>query len=128
MRMCALVLSLAMIPAIGVADDPVVKPLTPAEAAKKIDEKCTVALEVKSVGKGKGVFFLNSRENFKDDDNFTIFINDKGVKSLQEAKIDDPVDYYKDKKVFVTGTVKLYRDKPEIIVEMAEQIKMEEKK
>ena len=84
-------------------------------------------MEVKSIGKGKGVFFLNSKENFKDADNFTIFINDKGVKSLKEAKIDDPAEHYKDKKILVTGTVKLYREKPEIVIESADQIKLAEK-
>jgi len=45
-----------------------------------------------------------------------------------EAKIDDPASYYKNKTIRVTGTVKLYRDKPEIVVEKAEQIQLMEKK
>jgi hypothetical protein len=52
------------------ADD---MPLTPAEAAKKVNEKVTVEMEVKSTG-GKTARFLNSATDFKDDKNFTVFI------------------------------------------------------
>jgi DNA/RNA endonuclease YhcR with UshA esterase domain len=83
---------------------------------------------VKSAGKGNGVFFLNSKEEYKAADNFTVFINKQGVEKLKEAKIEDPAAHYNNKTIRVTGTVKLYRDKPEIIVEKAEQIQVVEKK
>ena len=74
MRTCGAVLALMVIPALAAADDK--KPLTPEAAAKKVNEECTVEMVVKSAGKGNGVFFLNSKEDFKDADNFTVFIND----------------------------------------------------
>jgi DNA/RNA endonuclease YhcR with UshA esterase domain len=103
------------------------KPITPEAAAKKVNEKCTVEMKVQSVGKGKGTFFLNSKEDYKDKDNFTVFINKTGTDSLKEAKIEDPEAHFKGKTIRVTGTVVLYKDRPEIIVEKSEQIKMVEK-
>ena len=47
----------------------------------------------------------------------------------KEAKVDDVPAHYKGKTIRVTGTVKLYREKPEIIVNDPEaQIKFVEKK
>jgi hypothetical protein len=126
MRSYGVVLALALMPAFATAEDKEV--LTPEAAAKKVNEKCTVEMAVKSAGKGSGVFFLNSKENYKDADNFTVFINKEGVAKLKEAKIEDPAAHYINKTIRVTGTVKLYRDKPEIIVEKADQIRVIEKK
>ena len=127
MRTYAIMLALTFLPSLATADDDT-KPLTPEAAAKKVNEKCMVEMEVRSTGKGEGVFFLNSKENYKDADNFTVFINKEGVAKLKEAKIEDPAAYYKNKTIRVTGTVKLYRDRPEIIVEKADQIRVVQKK
>ena len=113
---------MALLPAFATAEDK--EALTPETAAKKLNEKCTVEMVVKSTGKGNGVFFLNSKENYRDADNFTVFINKDGVAKLKEAKIEDPAAHYKNKTIRVTGTVKLYRDKPEIIVEKTDQIRL----
>ena len=128
MRACGIVLVLALIPMPVAGRDGDAKPLTPEAASKKLNEKCTVEMLVKSTGKGNGVFFLNSKEDYRDADNFTIFIGKEGVDKLKEAKIEDPAAHYKNKTVRVTGMVKLYRDKPEIIVETADQIQIVEKK
>jgi DNA/RNA endonuclease YhcR with UshA esterase domain len=109
------------------AADPPAKPITPAEAAKKVNEKVTVEMEVKSTG-GKEVNFLNSESDFKDAKNFTIFIPEAALETFKKAKIDDPKTYYKGKTVRVTGTVTLYREKPQIKVEDAVQIEVVEKK
>src|SRR5262249_2524559 len=110
-RVCALVLCYVLAAVLGYADD--AKPLTPEEAAKKVGEKVTVEMEVKSTGKSKGVYFLNSKADFKDKDNFTLFVGKEGAASLLEAKVEDPSTHFKGKTVRVTGTVKLYREKPE---------------
>lgn len=124
MRAYGAVLALAFFPALATADDKDGKPLTPEAAAKKINEKCVVEMEVKSTGKAEGVFFLNSKEDYRAPDNFTVFVNKEGAASLKEAKIDDPAAHYKNKTIRVTGMVKLYRDKPEIVVEKAGQIQL----
>lgn len=127
MRALLLLLMLVFVPNLVVGGEKDAKPLTPGAAAKKINEKCTVEMKIESVGKGNGVYFLNSKEDYKDKDNFTVFINKDGAESLSKAKIDDPVAHFKGKTVRVSGTVVLYKDRPEIIIEMADQIRIVEK-
>jgi DNA/RNA endonuclease YhcR with UshA esterase domain len=127
MRCLALVTVLMLVSGFAAGGDKGAKAISPEEAAKKVNEKCTVEMLVRSVGKGKDVFFLNSREDYKDKENFTVFINKEGVESLKQAKIDDPVAHFKGKTVRVTGTVVLYQERPEIILEKAEQIQIVEK-
>jgi DNA/RNA endonuclease YhcR with UshA esterase domain len=128
MRLTFAFLALATIAPVLLADDKDSKPLAPAEAAKMLDKKVTIEMEVKSAGKGKGVFFLNSEEDFKSEKNFTIFINEDVAKKFKDAKIDDPAAEYKGKIIRVTGTVKLYKEKPEIVIEDPKQIEVVEKK
>ena len=127
MRLPALLLALAFLTAPAVADDAPAKPLTPAEAAKKVDEKVLVEFEVKSTG-GKNNRYLNSKEDYKDADNFTVFIPKESLDKFREAKIDDPAVYYKGKTVRVTGTVARYDDKPQVKVEDPAQITVVDKK
>ena len=101
MRLLALVsFALCVIPAFA-ADDKPVKALTPAEAAKKVNEKVTVEMEVKSTG-GMGAFYLNSEKDFRDAKNFTIYIPKEAAAKFVKAKIDKPAEHFKDKKIQVT--------------------------
>jgi DNA/RNA endonuclease YhcR with UshA esterase domain len=125
MRLSAPLLILMMV-TLARGDDTPQKPITPADAAKKVNEKVTVEMEVKSTG-GKDVAFLNSEEDFKDAKNFTVFIPEAALEKFKKAKIDDPRTHFKGKKVLVTGTVTLYREKPQIKVEDPDQIKLVEK-
>ena len=126
MRLTAILLALVLVAAAS-SDDTPAKPLTPAEAAKKLNEKVTIEMEVKSTG-GTSVCFLNSEEDFKDSKNFTVFIPEEAVEKFKKAKVDDPKSFYKGKTVHVTGTVTTYREKPQIKLEDPDQIKVVEKK
>ena len=126
MRRPALMLVLLLVAAAR-ADDPPAKPLTPAEAAKKVNEKVTVEFEVKSTG-GKVVCYLNSEADFKDAKNFTVFIPDTAIEKFKKAKIDDPREYFKGKTVRVNGAVTLNREKPQIKVEDPDQVMVVDKK
>jgi DNA/RNA endonuclease YhcR with UshA esterase domain len=120
MRLGALVVAVLLLAAAWADDKPDKtkdKPLTPTEAAKKVGEKVTVELEVKSARKGNGVAFLNSEADFKDKKNFTLSINKAGVEKFKEAKVEDPADHFKGKTVRATGKVTLYWERPQIIVE-----------
>ena len=128
MRLLAVALVMAFVPVVALTAGDDGKPITPEAAAKKVNEKCTVEMKVASVGKGKDVFFLNSKEDFKDKDNFTVFLSKEGVEDLKKAKIEDPAVHFKGKTIRATGTVKLYKDRPEIVVDKAEQIKLVEGK
>ena len=126
MRHLALAFVLVCVPALAAADKDA-KPLTPAEAAKKVNEKCTVEMEVQSTG-GQTNVYLNSKKNYRDADNFTVMIAREALDKFKAAKIDNPGDYYKGKTVRVTGTVTLFQEKPQIKVDAPEQIKVVEKK
>ncbi|WP_020471138.1 hypothetical protein [Zavarzinella formosa] len=106
----------------GAEDAP--KPLTIEEAAKKIDQKVTVELEVKSASVRNGNGYLNSHIDFKDPKNFTVFVTKDGVESFKKAKIEDIADHFKGKKILVTGTVMNFKEKPQIKVTEADQIKL----
>ena len=129
MRTCAVLAVLLLCPALLRADDKGAKPLSPAEAAKHVGEKCTVEMQVKSTGKGRegSVVFLNSEEDYKDTKNFTVFLDKEVLEKFRKAKIDDPADHFKGKTIRVTGTVKLYRERPEIAVDDPEQVQVVEK-
>jgi DNA/RNA endonuclease YhcR with UshA esterase domain len=126
MRLPAALLALMMV-MVARGDDPPAKPVTPAEAAKKVNEKVTVEFEVKSTG-GKGVCFLNSEADFKDAKNFTVFIPEEVVEKFKKAKVEDPRAHFKGKTVRVTGTVTLYREKPQIKVDDPDQVKVVDRK
>src|SRR5438270_8970338 len=100
-----------------VRGDAPAKPLTPAEAATKVNEQVTVRMEVKNVGKARdgSVIFLNSEKNYRDDTNFTVFINRDALAKFKEAKVDPAADY-QGKTIQVTGKVVLYNKHPEIVV------------
>jgi DNA/RNA endonuclease YhcR with UshA esterase domain len=122
MRLGVLIVAALLAAPAGPEDKPKDKPLTPAEAAKKVGEKVTVEMEVKSAGKGSGVCFLNSEADFKDPKNFTLFIGKAGAEKFKEAKVEDPAAHFKGKTVRATGKVALYRERPQIVVEDPAQI------
>lgn len=106
-----------------------VKAITPAEAAKKVDEEVTLQMAVKSSALlDGGVCFLNSEEDHKSDKNFTIFLGKDALAKFKEAKIDDPAAHFKGKVVQVKGKVTLYRDKPQIAIDGPDAVKLVEKK
>ena len=122
-----LAVALALVVGIGSRAEEPAKAITPAEAAKKVSEKVTVEMEVKSTG-GRTNCYLNSEADYKDAKNFTVFIPEDSVAKFKAAKIEDPKVHYKGKLVRVTGTVTTVRDKPQIKVESPDQIVEVEKK
>jgi DNA/RNA endonuclease YhcR with UshA esterase domain len=126
MRLWSFVLLVALVSAPALADEQP-KPISPAEAAKKVDSEVVLRMEVKSSALSKGVCFLNSEKNYKDDGNFTLFIDKAALAKFKDAKIDDPAAHYKGKTVQVKGKVVLYRERPEIKVGGPDDIRVIEK-
>jgi DNA/RNA endonuclease YhcR with UshA esterase domain len=126
MRCAGMLCVLVLVPVL-LAAEPQVTAISPAEAAKKVNEKVTVELEVKSTG-GTSNWYLNSEESYKDGKNFTVFIPKESVEKFKKNKIEDPAVAYKGKIIQVTGTVTLNKDKAQIKVEDPEQIKILPKK
>jgi hypothetical protein len=110
------------------ADD---KPLTPAEAVKKVNEKVTVQMEVKAAKdrlEKRGEIYLDSEEDFRDPKNLGVVVTRAGAAKFKEAGIDDPAGHFKGKTIRVTGTVILKEERPRIEVEDPKQIEAVEKK
>src|SRR5579871_448031 len=126
MRLSSGFVGLLFVMCVAAAEDSAPKPITPAEAAKKVDEKVTVAMLVKSTG-GRSNVYLNSEEDFMSATNFTIFIGKDSKEKFKKAGTENPVDYYKQKNIEVTGKVTLYEKKPRIEVTAPEEIKVLEK-
>lgn len=127
MRLSSVLACLLLVPALVTADEPQPQPITPAEAAKKLNEKVTVKMLVKSTG-GRENCYLNSEDDFKLETNFTIFISKDAKEKLKKAGIDNPAEYYNMKMVQVTGTVVLFEKKPRISIIETDQIKVVDKK
>lgn len=99
------------------------KVVTPAVAAKSIDQKVVVQMEVKSTG-GSSNRYLNSTSDYKDPNTFTIYIPEAVVPKVKAALNADPTTFYKGKTIQVTGTVTLYKEKPQITIDDPAQIKV----
>jgi DNA/RNA endonuclease YhcR with UshA esterase domain len=127
MRLPISALAVALLSAAVVAADEPAKPVTPEEAAKKVNENVTVEMEVKSA-RLQGNCYLNSQADYKDAKNFTVFIGRDALKKFKDAKIEDPAAHFKGKTVRVKGTVKLFHEKPEIVLDGPDQIQVVEKK
>jgi hypothetical protein len=98
-------------------------PITPEEALKKVDQKVTVLMQVKSSG-GNTARFLNSQSDFRDQKNFAVFIPNLALASFKEVGIADPGAYYKGKTILATGQVALSQGRPVLRAEKADQIKL----
>ncbi len=90
-----------------------------ADASKHVNEKCVIEMEVKSTGKSGDLVFLNSETNFRDEKNFTIVMQKAAIEQLAQAKVADAAGHFKGKTVRVTGTIVLFREKPQIAIEDA---------
>jgi DNA/RNA endonuclease YhcR with UshA esterase domain len=107
------------------------KPLTPIEARKQIGKEIHVEMEVKSAKNAlekRGEIYLDSEENFRDENNFAVVITKKGAESLKTAGIDDPADHFRGKKIVAKGTVSEVDGIPRIEIDDAKQIRIAEKK
>lgn len=127
MRPHLLLACLLLTPTIALAEDPTPKPLTPAEAAKKVREKVTVEMFVKSTG-GNENCYLNSEEDFMSDANFTIFIPKDTKEKFKKLGIKNCAEHFDKKTIQATGTVILVEKKPRIAIVEPDQLKIVDKK
>lgn len=101
--------------------------VTPEEAAKMVGKEVTVEFKVQTTGGAANKVFLNSDSDHRSAKNFTIVLEKAAQDELAKDKIDRPRDHYKGKTVQVTGKVELFKDKPQIKVTKAKQIKIIDK-
>jgi acetyl esterase/lipase len=131
MHKTILVVTMLAIGRLGIAQEQ--QPLTPGEAAKKIDQQVTVQFQVRSSG-GNRNRYLNSAASYEVPSNFTVFIPEAAVPAFVQAKIERPEEHYYGKMIQVTGTVTFFRlrlrgeqsQRPQISVTDPSQIKIVE--
>src|SRR6516164_3067888 len=100
------------------------KPLSPVEARKKVGEKITVEMTARAAKdrlEKRGEIYLDAETDFRDKKNFAVVITRAGARSLEKAGTSNPAEYFKDKKVRATGTVKEVDGVPRIEIDEAEQ-------
>ena len=107
------------------------KPFGPVEARKQVGKEITVEMEVKAAKNAlakRGEIYLDSEENFRDENNFAVVVTKTGAESLRVAGIDDPAEHYRGKTIKAKGKVSEVDGIPRIEVDDAKQIEIPEKK
>lgn len=101
-------------------------PVEPGAAAGHVGEWCVVTMKVSSgrLMTDAGRCYLNSRKDHRDKENFTAVIFRQGLEKFSKAGIADPATHFLDKTIRVTGTIELYKEKPQIKVELVDQIEV----
>jgi hypothetical protein len=113
---------------IGAAED--TKPLTPAEAIRKVNEEVTVQMVVKAAKnrlEKRGEIYLDSEEDFRDKKNLGIVVTRVGAAKFEKAGVADPAVHFKGKTIRVRGKVILEEGRPRITVDDPRQIQIVEK-
>jgi DNA/RNA endonuclease YhcR with UshA esterase domain len=106
------------------------KPLTPAEAIKKVNEKVTVQMIVKASKnrlEKRGEIYLDSEQDFRDDRNLAIVITKSAAARFKEAGVNDAATHFKGKTIQVQGKVIMKDNRPRIEVAEPKQIQIVEK-
>lgn len=103
------------------------QPLPIAELARKVNEKVTLEITVQAGGTGGGLVFLNSAPDRRDDDNFTVVLSKEAQELYKKAGIAAPQTHFEGKVIRVTGTLSLFRERPQIVVDDPKQIQIVEK-
>ena len=101
-------------------------PLSPQEAANRVNEPVTVEMLVKAAKNCPhcSQIFLDSEEDHHDAKNFAVAVTEIGKGKFREAKIDDPAGHFKSKTIRVTGMVTVKDNQPEIEVDDPGQIEV----
>jgi hypothetical protein len=127
MRRPAALLALALASATLAAEDKEGKPLSAAEAIKRVGQKVTVEIRVrasKNALERHGEIYLDSEENFRDEKNLAVVIDKEGAARFKAAGVDDPAAHFKGKTIRVTGTVTLHEKRPRIVVKDPGQLRL----
>jgi hypothetical protein len=117
--------------ALGTADAPADRPLTPEEAGKHVGERVTVEMRVvatKDRLEKRKEIYLDSTPDHTDPRNLAVVVTAAGAARLKEAGIDNPAAHFKGKTVRVAGTVTLKDREPRIEVNEPSQIRVVGKK
>ncbi|VTT98232.1 Uncharacterized protein OS=Singulisphaera acidiphila (strain ATCC BAA-1392 / DSM 18658 / VKM B-2454 / MOB10) GN=Sinac_0209 PE=4 SV=1 [Gemmataceae bacterium] len=122
MRIVLVLVVACSLPALAGADTPKVVPA--AEAGRHVDEVVTVEVPVRSTGSSRkeGFVFLNSHENFRSNDNFTLVFTPTAQAAFRAAGIENIEKHYFRQLIRVTGKVRHFKSVTDIQVERPDQI------
>lgn len=131
MRHLALLAALAVgIGGLLAADDP--KPVTPAEAIKRIGQPTVVVeMSVKTAKdrlEKRGVVFLDSEDDFKHADNLGVAVSAEAAAKFKLKGVADPAEHFRGKTIRVKGCVMRFEERPYLPVHDPDQITVVEKK
>ena len=101
-------------------------PLTPAEAIDQIGKpQVIVEMTVKSAKdrlKKRGIFYLDSEEDFADPKNLGVAISAKAVAQFKKNGIVNPAQHFNGKAIRVRGCAMRFEERPYLPVFAPEQI------
>ncbi|MBM3993408.1 MAG: alkaline phosphatase family protein [Planctomycetes bacterium] len=100
--------------------------MTPEIVKSLLMKEVTVEMKVVATGATKkgDLIFLNADADRKSENNFIIVLNKDGQASLAKAGIPLPRTHFEGKAIRVVGLLKIYNDRPEIIVSEASKIQV----
>jgi hypothetical protein len=108
------------------------KPLTPAEAIKRVGEREVVVQMVVKQAKDRldkrGVIYLDSEDDFHDPNNLGVALSAGAAANLKEKGITDPATQFRGKTIRVRGCVMKFEERPYLPVLDPAQIEIVEKK
>jgi DNA/RNA endonuclease YhcR with UshA esterase domain len=104
-------------------------PLSPLEAAHRVNEQVTVEMLVKAAKNCPhcSQIFLDSEEDHHDPKNLAVAVTETGAARFNGVRIDDPALHFKGETIRVTGVVTLKDNRPQIEVDDPRQIEVVEK-
>lgn len=117
---------LVLVPAVLLAQE--VKTISPDEAIASVGKsKVVVEFTVQSTKNAladRGIIYLDSEQDFKSEKNLGIAISTLAVDQYKAKGIDDPADYFRGKRIRVTGVVMRFERLPYLPVLSADQIEL----
>ena len=101
-------------------------PLTPLEAANRVNEQVTVEMLVRAAKNCPhcSQIFLDSEEDHHAPNNLAVAVTETGAARFKGARVDDPALHFKGKTIRVTGVVTLKDNRPRIEVDDPGQIEV----
>jgi hypothetical protein len=105
-------------------------PITPQEAIASIGKsKVVVEMTVESTKNAltdRGIIYLDSEKEFTSEKNLGIAISSFAAEQLKAKGIDNPTEYYRGKRIRVSGVVMRFERLPYLPVLEADQIEVSE--
>jgi hypothetical protein len=100
--------------------------IPPEKAGEYLQERCTVEMTVRYVGKATTAdrWFLNSKEDYRDRTNFTVTFTKPVLDALKARGVDNVSSYFTSRTIRVTGTITEYGNRAQMEIENADQIQV----